>query len=71
MEIEHIQPKRNIVSVRLNDEERELLEQLAFQASKTVSDIVRESMQMALRQSGATARSGASPYPGLDESVAI
>jgi predicted DNA-binding protein len=37
-------PRYNVVSVRVSDEERELLEKLSRESNKKVSDLIREAM---------------------------
>lgn len=37
-------PRYNVVSVRVSDEERELLEKLSAEENKKVSDLIREAL---------------------------
>ncbi|HJV33520.1 DUF6290 family protein [Geomonas sp.] len=39
------QPRYNVVSVRVSDEERQLLEKLSAEENKKVSDLIREALQ--------------------------
>lgn len=43
-------PRYNVISMRISDEEREALEQLMQNSRKSVSDIMREAMVMFTRQ---------------------
>lgn len=40
-------PRQHIVSVRITDKERELLEQISRRTLKTVSEIIRDAMKLA------------------------
>ena len=39
-------PRYNVISMRISDEERETLEQIMDSTKKSVSDIMREAMQL-------------------------
>ena len=39
-------PRYNVISMRISDEERETLEQIMDSTKKSVSDIMREAMQI-------------------------
>ena len=39
-------PRYNVISMRISDEERETLEQIMDSTNKSVSDIMREAMQL-------------------------
>ena len=39
-------PRYNVISMRISDEERESLERIMQETSMTVSDIMREAMEM-------------------------
>ncbi len=39
-------PRYNVISMRISDEEREILQQLVNTTHKSVSDIMREAMQL-------------------------
>lgn len=39
-------PKYNVISMRISDEERETLEQLMTVTQKSVSDIMRDAMEL-------------------------
>lgn len=39
-------PRYNVISMRISDEEREALERIMQETSMTVSDIMREAMEM-------------------------
>jgi len=43
-------PRYNVISMRISDEERETLEQLVQTTHKSVSDIMREAMEMITNQ---------------------
>ena len=43
-------PRYNVISMRISDEEREALEQLMQTSSKSISDIMREAMELLTRQ---------------------
>lgn len=40
-------PRQHIVSVRITDKEREILDQISRRTLKTVSEIIRDAMQLA------------------------
>ena len=46
-------PRYNVISMRISDEERELLEELMHTTHKSVSDIMREAMELFRHQLGA------------------
>lgn len=39
-------PRYNVISMRISDEERETLEQLMYSTKKSVSEIMREAMEL-------------------------
>jgi predicted DNA-binding protein len=39
-------PRYNVISMRISDEERETLEQIMDSTKKSISDIMREAMQL-------------------------
>ena len=39
-------PRYNVVSIRVSDEERETLEKLSRESNKKVSDLMREALQI-------------------------
>jgi hypothetical protein len=39
-------PKYNVISMRISDEEREMLEQIMLTTNKSVSDIMRDAMEI-------------------------
>jgi arsenate reductase-like glutaredoxin family protein len=39
-------PRYNVISMRISDSEREMLEQIMSMTSKSVSDIMREAMEL-------------------------
>ncbi len=43
-------PRYNVISMRISDEERETLEQLVQTTHKSVSDIMREAMELITNQ---------------------
>lgn len=43
-------PKYNVISMRISDEEREMLEQIMLTTNKSVSDIMRDAMDILKKQ---------------------
>jgi predicted DNA-binding protein len=43
-------PRYNVISMRISDEERETLQELISTTQKSVSDIMREAMELFKRQ---------------------
>ncbi len=43
-------PRYNVISMRINDEERETLEMIMNSTHKSVSDLMREAMQLLKHQ---------------------
>ena len=55
-------PRYNVVSVRITDEERKVLRRIGVMTSKSVSEIMREAIQLAMAQTGC---------PPVDEAVMV
>jgi predicted transcriptional regulator len=49
-------PRYNVISMRISDEEREALEQIVRTSRKSVSDLMREAMEMLTRQGNLSKR---------------
>ena len=46
-------PRYNVISMRISDEERSALEQLMYATNKSVSQLMREAMEMIRNQANA------------------
>lgn len=46
-------PRYNVISMRISDEERETLEQIVSTTNRSVSDIMREAMDLVKERLGA------------------
>ncbi|HEU0264466.1 MAG TPA: ribbon-helix-helix protein, CopG family [Geobacterales bacterium] len=49
-------PRYNVISMRISDEEREALEQIVRTSRKSISDLMREAMEMLTRQGNLSKR---------------